>query len=158
MTTSPAPLHELSLTRLIDAPPELVFRCWTEPELLKQWFCPLPWTTPEVETDVRPGGVGRFLMRGPDGEEQDVRGVYLEVIPGRKIVSTDAYSRAWEPSAKPYVTIVLTFDPEGGKTRYLARVLHWSAEDKAAHEAIGFHSGWGTATDQLEALVKRLQA
>lgn len=144
---------ELTLTRLIDAPPAVVYRAWTEPALLVQWFTPRPWTTPVVETDVRPGGASFILMRGPDGTEHACHGVYLEVVPNERLVFTDAYSRAWEPSAKPFMTVVLTFANEGGKTRYTARVRHWTEADLQTHEQMGFHAGWGKATDQLEALV-----
>ena len=148
--------RELVLTRLIDAPPAKVYRAWTEPELLKQWFAPLPFTTPVVEIDVRPGGANLFVMRDPEGNEYPNRGVYLEVIPNRKLVFTDAYINAWQPSAKPFMTGILTFEDEGGKTRYTARVLHWTVEDRETHEKMGFHEGWGQCTDQLAALVAKL--
>jgi uncharacterized protein YndB with AHSA1/START domain len=149
-------IHELTLSRLIDAPREALWRCWTEPELLKQWFTPRPWTTPVVETDVRPGGSSYFLFRGPEGEEFPNRGVYLEVVPNEKLVFTDAYTKAWEPSAKPFMTGTITFADEGGKTRYTATVRHWTAEDKANHEQMGFHEGWGKAADQLAAVAAKL--
>lgn len=154
--TAPKERHELVLTRLIDAPRHKLWRAWTEPELLKQWFTPRPWTTPVVTTDVRPGGSNHIVMRGPDAQEFDNHGVYLEVVPDERLVVTDAYTKAWEPSAKPFMTLVLTFADEGGKTRYTASVRHWSEEDRATHEQMGFHTGWGQATDQLEALVKTL--
>ena len=84
------------------------------------------------------------------------RGVYLEVVENRRLVFTDAYVAAWEPSAKPFMTVILTFEPEGGGTRYTARVLHWTAEDRQQHEAMGFEQGWGIATDQLAALAATL--
>jgi uncharacterized protein YndB with AHSA1/START domain len=96
----------------------------TDPELLKQWFAPLPYTTPVAELDVRPGGANLIVMRGPDGNEFPNRGVYLEVVKNERLVFTDAYTKAWEPSAKPFMTAILTFEDEGGKTRYTARVLH----------------------------------
>ena len=148
--------RELVLTRLIDAPRESLYRCWTEPELLKQWFAPLPYTTPAAELDVRPGGSSLITMRGPDGQDMPHRGVYLEVVKNEKLVFTDAYSHAWEPSAKPFMTGILTFDDEGGKTRYTARVLHWTEADREAHEKMGFHEGWGICTDQLAALAAKL--
>lgn len=148
--------HELTLTRVIAASPATLFRAWTEPALLEQWFTPRPWTTPVVRTDVRPGGSSFVLMRGPNGEEQPCHGVYLEVVPNEKLVFTDAFTRAWEPSAKAFLVATLTFEDLGGKTRYTARVQHWSAEDRETHETMGFHEGWGKATDQLEALVARL--
>jgi uncharacterized protein YndB with AHSA1/START domain len=155
-TSTPPSDRELVLSRLINAPREKVYRAWTEPELLKQWFCPRPWTTPVVETDVRPGGASMFLMRGPDGQEFPNRGVYLEVVPNERLVFTDAYTHAWEPSAKPFMTGILTFENEGGKTRYTARVRHWTVADREAHEKMGFHPGWNIATDQLEALVAKI--
>ncbi len=148
--------RELVLTRLINAPREKVYRAWTDPELLKQWFAPLPYTTPAAELDVRPGGSAFIVMRGPDGTDLPNRGVYLEVVPNERLVSTDAYVRAWEPSDKPFMTLILTFEDEGGKTRYTARVRHWSVADREAHEKMGFHQGWGICTDQLEALTARI--
>jgi uncharacterized protein YndB with AHSA1/START domain len=148
--------RELVLSRLINAPREKVYRAWTDPELLKQWFAPKPYTTPIVEIDVRPGGSAYFVMRGPDGKDLPNRGVYLEVVPNEKLVSTDAYVKAWEPSEKPFMTLILTFEDEGGKTRYTARVRHWTVADREAHEKMGFHEGWGLCTDQLEALVAKI--
>ena len=154
--TKTASDRELVLTRLIDAPREALYRCWTEPELLKQWFAPLPWTTPEAQMDVRPGGSSLIVMRGPDGTEMPNRGVYLEVVPGRKLVFTDAYTSAWEPSERPFMTVILTFEDEGGKTRYTARARHWTVENREMHEKMGFETGWGLCADQLAALAKRI--
>ena len=152
----PTTERELLLTRLIRAPREKVYRAWTEPELLKQWFTPRPYTTPVVEVDVRPGGASTIIMRAPDGNEFPNHGVYLEVIPNEKLVFTDAYTSAWEPSQKPFMTVVLTFEDVNGDTRYTARVMHWTVADREMHEQMGFHPGWGQATDQLEALVATL--
>ena len=126
--------RELVLTRIIDAPREKVFKAWTNPELLKQGFAPLPWTTPVAGTDVRPGGSSLIVMRGPDGNEFPNRGVYLEVVQNERLVFTDAYTKAWEPSEKPFMTVILTFENDGGKTKITARVRHWSVADREAHE------------------------
>jgi len=148
--------RDLVLTRIIDAPRAKVFRAWTEPALLMQWFAPKPWTTPRAELDVRPGGSNLVVMRGPDGKEFQNRGVYLEVVANERLVSTDAYTAAWEPSEKPFMTVILTFEDVGGMTRYTARVRHWTVADREAHEKMGFHDGWGRCTDQLAALVAKL--
>jgi uncharacterized protein YndB with AHSA1/START domain len=148
--------RELVLTRLIAAPREKLYRCWTQPELLKQWFAPLPWTTPHAEMDVRPGGSSLVVMRGPDGTEMPNPGVYLEVVPNEKLVFTDAYTSAWEPSERPFMTVILTFEDEGGKTRYTARARHWTAENREIHEKMGFETGWGICADQLAALAARI--
>jgi uncharacterized protein YndB with AHSA1/START domain len=155
MNATPTHENELVLTRLIDAPREKLYQAWTDPELLKQWFAPLPYTTPHVETDVHPGGASLIVMRGPDGPDMPNRGVYLEVVPNEKLVFTDAYTEAWVPSEKPFMTVTLTFEDEGGKTRYTARVRHWTKEDTETHEKMGFHVGWGICADQLTALVTK---
>lgn len=153
----PTAAHELVLTRTLDCTPEAAFRCWTDPALIVQWFTPPPFKTIRASNDVRAGGFSNIVMQAPDGTEIDNPGVFLEVVPNRKLVFTDAYTEAWVPSAKPFMTGILTFEPaEGGKTLYTARVVHWSAEDRKAHEDMGFHEGWGVATDQLEALARTL--
>jgi uncharacterized protein YndB with AHSA1/START domain len=158
MTAEPTPTadRELVLTRLIDAPREKLYRAWTDPKLLTQWFAPLPYTTPRAELDVRPGGANLVVMRSPDGNEFPNRGIYLEVVPNERLVFTDAYTAAWQPSEKPFMTVILTFADEAGKTRYTARVRHWTVADREAHEKMGFHEGWGLCTDQLAALAARL--
>ena len=148
--------RELVLTRLFDAPPEKVFRAWTEPELIKQWFAPLPWTTPRAETDLRPGGASLIVMRSPEGDDYPNQGVYLEVVKNERLVFTDAYTRAWEPSQQPLMTVVLTFENLDGKTHYTARVLHWTVADRERHEQMGFYEGWGQCADQLADLLKRI--
>lgn len=156
--TAPAPSsdRELVLTRLIDAPRNKLFKAWTDPELLKQWFAPLPYTTPVAELDVRPGGANLIVMRDPEGNDLPNRGVYLEVVESERLVFTDAYVEAWEPSARPFMTVILTFEDRGGKTQYTARVRHWTAADRETHEKMGFHRGWGQCTDQLAALAATL--
>ncbi len=156
MTATPTDPRELVLDRLIDAPPAAVWRCWTEPDLLRQWFAPKPWSTPKAELDLRPGGACTVTMADENGTEYPNPGVYLEVVEGKKLVFTDAYSAGWVPSENPFFTAVLTFEDEGGKTRYIARARHWSEELKAQHEKMGFIEGWGICADQLEALAKTL--
>ena len=153
---APSTDRELVLTRIIDAPREKLFKAWTQPELLKQWFAPLPYTTPHVEIDLRPGGASLVVMRDPNGQEFPNRGVYLEVVPDERLVFTDAFTSAWQPSEKPFMTGILTFEDHGGKTRYTARVLHWTVADRVTHEKMGFHQGWGICTDQLAALAARI--
>jgi uncharacterized protein YndB with AHSA1/START domain len=148
--------RDLVLTRLIPAAPAALYRCWTEPDLIKRWFAPAPFVVSEAETELRPGGATRIVMRGPDGAEFPSAGIYLELVENARIVFTDAYVRAWEPSAKPFFTGIITFAPEGEVTRYTAQVRHWSAEDCAAHAAMGFHDGWGRCADQLAALAATL--
>jgi uncharacterized protein YndB with AHSA1/START domain len=160
---TPTDSRELSLTRLLKAPPERVYAAWTQPDLLRQWFAPRPWTTPVAELDVRPGGSQRFVLRSPEGEEFPHRGVYLEVVPNARLVYTSAFTEAWVPCEEPapgtchfLMAVILTFEPEDGgrQTRYTARVRHWSPADCRRHAEMGFHEGWGQCADQLGALVE----
>lgn len=156
-TTTAESERELVLTRLLDVPRHKLFRCWTEPQLMVRWFTPPPWKTVHAEVDLRAGGSSFVLMRGPEGQEMPNRGVYLEVVPNEKLVFTDAYISAWEPSANPFMTATLTFEEAGnGKTHYTARVRHWTAEACETHRKMGFYEGWGIATDQMEALARTL--
>ncbi|MEW5962333.1 MAG: SRPBCC family protein [Pseudomonadota bacterium] len=149
--------HELVLARTLDAPRDKLWRCWTEPELLKRWFCPAPWHVSEARIDLRPGGEFYTLMNGPDGERMGEPGVFLEVVEPRRLVFTDAFAPGWRPSGRPFmVAEVLLEDTGDGRTRYTARVMHWTAAARKEHEEMGFHDGWGRATDQLEALARAL--
>ena len=146
--------RDLILTRTFNTSREKIFNAWTEPALLKQWFAPLPWTTSKVETDVRIGGGSLIVMRSPEGKDYPGHGVYLEVVKNQRLVFTDAFTKAWEPSDKPFMVVALTFEAEGEKTHYTARVQHWSTADREAHEKMGFHQGWVTCAEQLAALVE----
>ena len=144
-------LRELSITRLIDAPVETVWRVWTQ--RTEEWFCPRPWTVEIQEQDLRPGGASRMTMRGPNGEENQLQGVFLEVIPNAKIVSTDAFAPGWVPQG-PFMMAITTFEDEGGKTRYTARARHWTDEACEQHRAMGFEQGWGIVAAQLAELAE----
>ncbi len=149
--------RELVLERIIDAPPAKLFKCWTTPELLPLWFCPPPWKVSKAVIDVRTGGNSLITMSGPNGEVVENPGVYLEVIENRKIVFTDAFTETWKPSAKPFMTGIVTFEDLGdGKTRYTAIARHWTVEDCQAHAQMGFTEGWGVAADQMAALAATL--
>ena len=153
---APAPKYELVLDRLLDAPREKLYRCWTEAELMKPWFCPQPWSVSHVEVDMRPGGSSLIVMNGPNGEVMPNRGVYLEVVPNEKLVFTDAFTSAWVPSEKAFMVVELTFADEGRKTRYRAVARHWSEEDMKMHQQMGFEEGWGIVATQLEAYAKTI--
>lgn len=149
--------RDLTLTRLLKAKRENIYRAWTEPDLLKQWFTPAPYSTIHAELDVAPGGASLVIMADPDGNAlPPQRGVYLDVVRNERLVFTDAFVSAWEPAEKPFMTAIITLADEGEGTRYTALVRHWTVADRQAHEDMGFHQGWGQATDQLEALAARL--
>ncbi len=151
------PEHVLTLERVLDAPADKVWRCWTEPELLHQWFCPQPWHASNVRIDLRPGGEFSSTMNGPNGEAFDTMGVFLDIEPQKRLVTTDAFRPGWLPSGRAFMVAEMTFDATAdGRTRYTARAMHWSAETLKEHEQMGFHQGWGKAAEQLEKLAKSL--
>lgn len=92
-TTTSTEGRDLILSRVIDAPCEKVFKAWTEPSLLKQWFAPLPWTISKVETDLKPGCSTVIVMRGPHGEEMPYPGVYLQVVKNKRTPARAATRR-----------------------------------------------------------------
>lgn len=146
--------RDLTITRLIDAPPARLFAAWTQPALLARWFAPKPWSVARASLDPRPGGEFLVVMRGPDGTEMPCPGVFLDVIPDRRIVMTDAYTTGWHPSAKPFLTTVITLEERDGRTHYVAQARHWSVADREAHEKMGFETGWSQCLDQLVELLK----
>src|SRR5690606_7975656 len=90
--------RRLVLNRLLAAPRAKIWRCWTEPDLLMQWFCPAPWKVTEAKMDVRPGGSNYFLMEGPEGQKFPNTGQYLELVKNERLVFSDAYIGDWQPS------------------------------------------------------------
>ena len=147
---------DLIITRQIAAPRRLIWKAWTDPEHLKQWWAPAPITTPECEMDLRPGGTLRTLMRAPDGTEYPTSGCFLELVENERIVFTDALEAGWRPAAKPFFTAIITMEDHNGGTRYTARALHKNDADRETHEKMGFHEGWGTCIDQLAKFVATL--
>lgn len=155
------PELDLVLERNVDVPPELVWEAWTTPRHIEKWFCPAPWSVSHCEIDLRPGGIFRTVMRSPQGEETPNVGCYLEVVPGQRLVWTDALHPGYRPvlgSTSACLTMpmtaIITMAPHGTGTRYVATVLHADASGRKQHEDMGFHDGWGTALDQLVALMK----
>jgi uncharacterized protein YndB with AHSA1/START domain len=148
-------VFELSVSRLIAAPPETVYRVWTT--RTGEWWAPRPYTTPGIELDLRPGGIGRMDMRAPDGTAMPNQGVFLDVVPNERLVFTDAFTAGWKPQDADTVAIV-TFAPEEGGTRYTATARFWTAEAKAQHEAMGFYEGWSIATSQLAEIAEAVLA
>jgi uncharacterized protein YndB with AHSA1/START domain len=148
------PKLDLVLERVVDVSPELVWMAWTQPEHLKKWFTPAPWTTVDCEIDLRPGGVFRTVMRSPEGQDHPNMGCYLEIVPNRKLVWTDALEAGFRPSRQdPHLgfrfTAAVILEPHGRGTKYTAIVMHGDEESRNKHDAMGFQTGWGQALEQL---------
>jgi uncharacterized protein YndB with AHSA1/START domain len=150
------PETDLTLERRFAAPPDKVWRALTEPDLIKQWFAPKPVETREVRMEVRPGGAYYTLMVLPDGTEMGSEGCILAAETARFLVFTDALRGGWRPNPEPFMTAELRLAPDGDGTLYSVRVMHNDEAARHKHEEMGFHEGWGTAADQLGALVETL--
>ena len=150
------PKLDLVLERIVDVPRELVWAAWTQPEHLKKWFAPAPWTTVDFEVDLRPGGILRAVMRSPEGQDEPIVGCYLEIIENEKLVWTDALAPGYRPSANPFFTAVILLEAHGTGTKYTAIAIHKDEGGRRKHEEMGFHQGWSKCLDQLVALAKTM--
>ena len=157
--------HDLVLERTLDAPIDLVWTAYTDPDHLKQWFAPRPYQITECELDLKPGGTFRIRMTGPDGFDtgHGNAGCVLEVVEGRKLAWTSALGPGYRPAEMgegcesfPMTAIVTLEDAGNGKTFYRAVALHKNAADMEMHEKMGFQDGWGTTAKQLEEHAKSL--
>lgn len=158
--------NDLVLERVLDAPRDLVWKAFSTPEHLRQWWAPRPYQTPECEMDLRPGGKFYTRMTGPDGFDVKATGCFLEVVAGEKVVWTSALGENFRPNefasddcgGFPF-TAIMTFEETGdGKTRYRAVAMHRNAADRETHAAMGFHDGWGTCADQLGQVARELMS
>lgn len=156
------PDRDIVIERFLKAPPALVWRCWSEPELFCRWYLPKPWRVSEAVMDLRPGG--RFFMatNGPDGGRITNEGSFLEVVPEQKLVFTDLFGEDFAPleapdtSFGPNFTAILTFAPQGTGTLCCTVARHRTAGDAAANREMGFKEGWNMTADQLEELAGTL--
>jgi uncharacterized protein YndB with AHSA1/START domain len=144
------PELDLVLERELNAPREILWQIWTQPEHLVHWFVPKPHKVTKCDLDVRPGGACNTTF-DVEGTIMENNGVYLEVVPGEKLVFTDTYTAGWKPAAEPFMTAIVTFaDLGGGRTKYTAVVRHRNADSAKTHKDMGFFDGWGTMTSQME--------
>jgi uncharacterized protein YndB with AHSA1/START domain len=157
---------DLVLERTLDAPVNLVWKAYTDPQHLKQWFAPKPYEITECELDLRPGGIFRIRMVGPDGFDtgHGNAGCVLEVVEGAKLTWTNALGPSYRPAEMgegcesfPMTAVITLADAGDGKTHYRAVALHRNPKDRDAHERMGFQDGWGTTANQLEQLARSLR-
>ena len=152
-TQPAADAREFVMERIFDAPREHVFKVWSDPKHVAQWWGPAGWTLPVCEMDFRPGGVWLYCMRGPEGEESWGRAVYQEIVEPERIVYVDAFADAeGNPVADmPEILVTVEFIEHEGKTKLLSRAQFASAADLEATLAMGMAEGLRETWDRLEA-------
>src|SRR5450432_2628162 len=140
--------QEIVMTRVFDAPRHLVFEAFTKPELLKRWFGPRGWSLEVCEVDFRVGGGFRFVLRGPDGKQMGMRGVYRELAPPDRSVHMESFD---DYPGESQVTAV--FAERDGKTTLTATVLYQSMEIRDAVLKSGMEHGAAESYDRLADLL-----
>ncbi|BCS32262.1 activator of HSP90 ATPase [Luteitalea sp. TBR-22] len=151
------PALDLEIERVVPVSASHLWRGWTDPETLKQWFCPRPWRVTHSEIDLRPGGRFFNVMEGPAGERHErheLLGSFLEIVPERRLVFTGLLGPDFRPLPAPpgvplFTGLVLLEPLPDDQTRYIARAMHADTAARDAHAAMGFHQGWNAALDQL---------
>jgi uncharacterized protein YndB with AHSA1/START domain len=146
---------ELVISRVFDAPREVVYRAWTDPDQVAQWFAPAGWSVPRdsVEIDLRPGGVQRFTMVNDSDPAQTspVDAVFLEVVPNELLVGAEDWDPTGERPVGEKFTLRVEFADEDGKTRLTIRQGPYPAGDILSQA----NAGWTTALDKLDTLLAR---
>ena len=152
--TQPSSDREIVITRVFAAPRALVWKVWTQPEHITKWWGPRGFDTTVTALDLRPGGKWRYVMHGPDGAEYPVEGVFREVVPPERIVTTDEFPDDYQPPAgvdlPKGIVVTALFEDEGPKTKLTLRIVHATAEDKKKHEAMGVVGGWNSSFDCMD--------
>jgi uncharacterized protein YndB with AHSA1/START domain len=157
--------QELVITRIFDAPRDLVFKAWTERDRMMRWWGPNGFTLPVCKIDVRPGGDYLYCMRSPEGKDYWGKGVYREIVEPERIVCTDSFADEKGDTVSPQAygmspdwpeeaLITVTFDEQGGKTGFTLQ----HAPLKPGPERDMCHQGWSESLDKLEEYLATVQA
>ena len=152
------PDFDLSISRIIKAPRQLVWNAWSEPAIFERWWVPAPYKCRVVAMDLRPGG--DFATRMSENGRpftSHVSGCFLDVAPRERIVFTNVLTGGWRPATSFYpapltAVITLTDHPDG--TEYVCDVMHGNRADCQRHDELGFFEGWNTVVGQLAAVVE----
>jgi uncharacterized protein YndB with AHSA1/START domain len=144
--------REIGMTRDFDAPRELVYQAYTDPNHIPHWWGPRRMTTTVDTLDVRPGGAWRIVQRDPEGNEYGFRGEYREVVPPERLV----YTFEFEGMPGHILVETVTFEEQGGKTTVTSTALFDSVEDRDGMLESGMESGAIESWDRLEELLERL--
>lgn len=161
-TTSMQAEKSLTIIRRFDAPRELVWRVWTEPNHIEKWWGPQGFDTRVIESDMRKGGHFHYIMTGQDGVEYPAAGRISEFDPPRKMVTTfeinDDFRKTHPNLDLPLEAIIGTaeFEDLNGKCELRLTIEHTTAEDRKRHENMGVVGGWNSSFDKMEEYLAEL--
>lgn len=147
--------NEIAMTRVFNAPRDLVFDCWTTPELMKRWFHPNAWTLSVCEIDLRVGGEYRYVWRSPEGQEMGMGGVYREIVPIERLVASEKFDDSWYDGECIDTT---TFTEENGMTTLMTIARYDSKEIRDTILQSGMATGVESSYNQLADLLQTLKA
>ena len=148
---------DIVISREFAAPRQLVWDVWTQPKHIEKWFGPKGFDTRVDKLDFKVGGRSAYVMIGPDGVEYPSAGVFQEIVPIEKIVTTDEFGEGFdEIEAMKNVDLpkgmisTFLFDDLGERTKLTSITSHPTVEDRKKHEAMGVVAGWNSSLDKLE--------
>ena len=141
--------RELVITRTFDAPRELVWKTWTDPKHVAQWWGPKDFTNPVCELDVRPGGAILIHMRGPDGVVYPMKGEFNEIVPPERLVMTNGAVEDEAGNPQLVVVTTVTFAEHEGKTTLTMQAVVTKAAPEAEGALAGMEEGWNQSLDRL---------
>lgn len=147
--------REMTITRIFDAPRELVFKAWTEPRHVAKWWGPEGFTNPVCTWEARPGGNIHVEMQTPNGDAHPMGGRFREIVPPKKLVFTTTafFDKEGNPMIENLNTI--TFEKSGGGTKVTIHVVVVRATPEVAGPLAGMKEGWSQSLDKLDALIVR---
>lgn len=150
--------QQVSFTRLLNAPRELVFKVWTDPVHLAKWWGPKGFTNPVCKADARTGGAIYIDMQAPDGVVHPMTGTFTEVVKPSKLVFTAQahFDENNIPLIEVLITVTLT--EEKGKTRIVVEAIVTKMIGAGAQSVAGMEQGWGESLDRLKALLEKITA
>jgi uncharacterized protein YndB with AHSA1/START domain len=144
---------DLTVSRIIRAPRQLVWNAWADPASFEQWWIPLPSKCQVAAMDLVPGGPFVTRISDKDGPFlPHLSACFLDVVDAERIVFTNALLGGWRPSERFYpwpFTAIISFNEHPAGTEYVSYVMHGNRKDREKHEEMGFYDGWGTVAAQL---------
>ena len=146
--------REIVVRRTFTAPRNVVWAAMTDPQWIQEWWGPEGFSTTVDEMDLCIGGRWRYVMRGPDGAEYPVEGIFVEIVEPERLVTSDEFGEDYEnpsPAELPQGVVVAVYlEDLGAETNMTLRMVHRSSEDRANHEQMGVEGGWHSSFNRLD--------